>query len=212
MHPHRYKPSVNKDPLWPDNPSYPKVRIIRYGTGNYLRTPVSSNSSGSYANIMRYGDQTWQRGFIKNSLSVLREAYVLANVRKCFPIESVQTILAVDEDKRNIFFKHFRGETQNEVRLRYCHGQSPFQSHRKQPQRRTDEWFIDIDLRRASDVLAAYQESFRHMQPGKCSEQNIHKFYHDRLLNNHGFMEYYSKNIPTFLRLPSMIACLWRSF
>lgn len=190
-----------KDNLrWPASPSYAKANMIRGDPTELRRTAFSSNSNGRYADIMRNTDQTWQQVYIKNSTSALLEVEVLQSLRQYFPVETIQIVLAVDEHKRDIFFKRFQGETLNEVRLRYYHGQSPVSDHLEELYYRSDEWFIDLDLRRASDVLAAYQRSFRHkMSPINCSEQNIHTLYHKRLQNHRRFQEFYGTCSPSFL-------------
>lgn len=163
-------------------------------------TVFSSNSSGRYADIMRATDRTWQQVYIKHSEYAMLEVEALPRVRQYFTVEAVQDVLAVDEDRRDVFFKRFHGETLNEVRLRYHHDQSPVHGSLEELHYRTDEWFIDLDLRRASDVLAAYQKSFRHnMSPVNCSEQNIHTLYHKRLRHHHRFQEFYGTSSPSFL-------------
>ena len=147
---------------------------------------------------MRDRDRTWQQVYIKNSNSVLREVEVLSSVKQYFPVESVQTVLAVDEVKKDVFFKRFPGEVLNEIRLQYHHGQSILHGDLGQLHCRTEEWFIDLELRRAEDVLAAYQNSFRLMSPVNCSEQQIHNLYHARLLHDCRFRDFYSACSPSF--------------
>lgn len=128
------------------------------------------------------------------------EVEVLSSVRQYVPAETVQTVLAVDQGTRDIFFKRFQGETLNEIRLRYHRGKSPIHEHPEELHYRTDEWFIGLDLRRASDVLAAYQTSSRHeSSPVGCPKQKIHTFYHKRLQNHRRLWEFYGSCSPSFL-------------
>ena len=183
--------SVRNNSLRPAIASYPKAHVVHCNTVEVPPTPFSSNSSGQYADIKIGRNQRWQQVYIKQSTSSLYEVEVLARVRQHFPAETTQTILAVDVENRNVSFKRFQGQTLNAIRLGYYHGQSPFHTSLDQLQYRIHQWFIDLDLRRASDVLAAYQKSFRIVPSSSCSEQKIHKFYHERLLHKRRLKEFY---------------------
>ena len=184
--------SVRNDSLRPDTASYAKAHIVRYDPMKFSPTPFSSNSSGRYADIRTGRNQSWQQVYIKQSSSSLHEAKILARVRQHFPAETVQTILAVDEENGNVSFKRFHGRTLNEIRRRYHHGEALFPTSSEQLRYCTEQWLIDLELRRASDVLAAYQDSFRLVSPSSCSEGKSHSFYHERLLHNRRFKEFYS--------------------
>ena len=174
--PQKPNSSVRNDSLRPAKASYPKAHVVHYDSMKISPTPFSSNSSGQYADIKVGRNQSWQQVYIKESTSSLHEVKVLARVRQYFPAEAIQTILAVDEENRNVSFKRFQGQTLNEIRLQYYHGQSPFHISSRQHQCRIEKWLIDLDLRRASDVLAAYQKSFRLVSSGSYSEQEICDF------------------------------------
>lgn len=183
--------SVRNDSLRPDTASYARAHKVRYDPMKFSPTPFSSNSSGLYADIKIGRNQSWQQVFIKQSTSSLQEAKILARVRQHFPAETIQTILAVDEGNRSVSFKRFHGQTLNQIRLRYHHGQALFPDSSEQLRYRTEQWFIDLDLRRASDILAAYQHSFSFVSPNSCPGQQIHRFYHERLLHNRRLKEFY---------------------
>ena len=179
--------SVTNNSFRPPTVSYPKAHAVRYDPEEVAPTPFSSNSSGRYADIRTGGNQSWQQAYIKQSTSSLHEVKVIAGVREHFPVEMIQAILAVDEENSNVSFKRFQGQTLNEIRLRYHHRQSPLHLS----QYHLEQWFIDLELRRASDVLAAYQKSFRPVSSSSCSKQKIHSFYHERLLQNRRFKKFY---------------------
>ena len=149
---------------------------------------------------MRPEDEGFQQVYMKTSASGLHEAEILAQVRKHFPAESVQTILAVHENQNSVSFKRFHGETLNEVRLRYQNGHSPLLSNLARMNCRTERWFIDLEIRLARDVLAAYERSFGPVSPVNCSEQSIHSLYHKRLLYDCRFQEFYGACSPNFLK------------
>ena len=175
---------------------YPKTAVIRYDPIELPCTPFSSNSSGRYADIMRPEDDKFQQVYMKTSASELHTAEVLAQVMKHFPVENIQAILAVHEEKSSISFRRFHGETLNEVRLQYHNGHSPLSSHLDRMHCRTEKWFIDLELRRARDVLVAYERSFGSGVPITCSEQYINGLYYKRLLHDRRFREFYGACSP----------------
>lgn len=200
LYPQKCTASARDNVLWPVRPSYARANMARRDSTELPSNTFSSNSNGRYADIMRATDLTWQQVYIKNSISALLEVEAHSKVRQFFPVESVQTILAVDEERRDVFFKRFAGETLNEVRLRYHHGQIPVHGRLEELHYRSDEFFIDLDLRRASDVLAAYQKSFGTNRSSiNCSEQNIHTLYYKRLQHHRRFQEFYGTCSPSFL-------------
>lgn len=200
LYPHHYKTTAEPHLSWLANPSYVKPDIVLEDPIELSRTAFTSNFKGRYADIMRSMDQTWHQVYIKNSVSAMLEVELLSSVRQYVPAETVQTVLAVDRGTRDIFFKRFQGETLNEIRLRYHRGKSPIHEHPEELHYRTDEWFIDLDLRRASDVLDAYQTSSRHeSSPVGCSKQKIHTFYHKGLQNHRRLWEFYGSCSPSFL-------------
>ena len=212
MHSQQYGTSARDELPRSAQPSYAKASTIRDDPTELRCTAFSSNSKGRYADITRTTDQTWQQVYIKNSSSVLREVKMVSLVRQYFPVSTVQEVLAFDEGRRDLLFKRFQGATLNEVRLQYHHRQNPVHGHLKELHYRIDEWFIDLNLRRASDVLAAYPRSFRHdVSPANCSEQSIHTLYHKCLQNQHQFQEFYGTSSPTRLREPSKVKSLWRT-
>ena len=180
--------------------SYAKASKIRPENTDLSYTAFSSNSNGRYADIMRTTDTIWQKVYIKRTFSALQEVRTLPMVRHYFPVASTQNILAVDEEREEIFFKYFQGETLSELRLRHHHGQRPVSGRLKDLSPYSDEWFIDLDLRRASDTLAAYRESFGcKMSQVSCSAQEIHSFYSRRLQHNRRFFAFYGTCQPSFL-------------
>ena len=200
LHPQDYSAQPEDEFSESARPFYAKASKIRTKEANLSYSPFSSNSNGLHADIMRTIDDVWHNVYIKRTRSALQEVKVLPMVRHYFPEQSVQNILAVDEERKEIFFKRFQGETLSEARLRYHHGQRPFSGHLKDLKPYSDEWFIDLDLRRASDVLAAYQRSFGcKMSPVHCFEQEIHTFYSRRLRDNRRFFEFYGQSRASFL-------------
>ena len=198
--PQEYTTSTGSDLLWPSEIFYLKPNIIQSDPRELSHTAFTSNSNGRYADIMRATDQTWQQVYIKSSISAMLEVEVLSTTRYYFPIENVQIVLAVDEDGREVFFKRFPGEALNEIRLRYHHGKSPVHGRPEELHYLSDKWFIDLDLRRASDTLRAYRTSLRHtIPPVTCSEQRIHTFYHKRLQHHRRFRDFYGTCDPRFL-------------
>ena len=137
--PQKPNASVRNESLRPATASYPKAHVVHYDPMKFSPTPFSSNSSGQYADIKVGRNQSWQQVYIKKSTSSLHEVKVLARVRQHFPAEAIQTILAVNEENRNVSFKRFQGQTLNEIRLQYYHGQSPFYISLKQHQCRIEK-------------------------------------------------------------------------
>ena len=106
--------SLRNDPLQPATASYPKAHVVHHDHLQLSPTPFSSNSCGQYTDIRIGRNQSWQQVYIKQSSSSLHEVKVLARVKQRFPAETIQTVLAVDEEHRNVFFKRFHGQTLNE--------------------------------------------------------------------------------------------------
>ncbi|KAL2041524.1 hypothetical protein N7G274_005906 [Stereocaulon virgatum] len=97
----------------------------------------------------------------------------------------------------DFFSSDVTGETLNEIRLRYCHGQGSVSKDARGKSCLSDEWFVDVDFRRARDVLAAYMRSFG---PGNeaisCAQQRVHAFFYHRLLGNCGLQRFYGAEHP----------------
>ena len=176
--------------------SFPAVYHIR-GEDTTTLTRFSSNSKGSHADVLTSANLGWQPVYIKEAQSVPNELAALPSVRHHFPKESMQILAAAQPALQRLFFQRFTGETLNEIRLRYCHGQGPVSKDTSGRNCLSDEWFVDVDLRRARDVLAVYIRSFR---PGddsaSCAQQHIHSFFHYRLLGNRRLQQFYGEELP----------------
>jgi len=177
--------------------SFPAVFDIRDEDTAITLTRFSSNSKGSNADILTSANLGWQPVYIKDAQSVPDELAALPSVRYHFPKESVQVLAAAQPALRRLFFRRFTGETLNEIRLRYCHGQGIIRKDISGRNCLSDEWFVDVDLRRARDVLAVYMRSFR---PGdesvSCARQRIHSFFHHRLIGNRRLQQFYGAEHP----------------
>ena len=122
-------------------------------------------------------------------------------VQRYFPNQCVQIIAAAEQACGRIFFERFNGETLNEILLRYHQGLGPVNDNWEGRICLSDEWFIDLDLRRARDVLAVYADSFRPNDPSiLCSQQRIHALFHHRFLGNSRFQRFYGGDRPSFLQ------------
>ena len=181
--------------------SYLIVHDIRDDDTPFASTPFSSNSTGSYADLSTTSGHTWHRVYVKTTHSVLAELGAFPMVQQHFPDSSLQTIVAADPAAGRIFFERFDGRVLNQIRLHNHHGVSPIVANRKDWNYLSDEWFIDLELRRAQDVLAAYAGSFRLNDSSiVCSQQPIHTFFHHRLKGNSRFQSFYGSNHPSFLQ------------
>ncbi|KAL9126119.1 MAG: hypothetical protein Q9217_004780 [Psora testacea] len=188
-------------PVQPAEYSYPIVHDIRDDGTPFAPTPFSSNSTGLYAKIVTSSGPNWQRVYVKTAHSVPAELGAFPMVRQWFPNGSVQTIAAAEPATGRIFFGRFDGDVLNQISLRYHHGLGPIKANPKDWNCLCDEWFIDLDLRRAQDVLTVYAGSFRPIDPSIiCSQQRIHAFFHYRLQKNSGFQRFYGGDNPSFLQ------------
>ncbi len=177
--------------------SFPTVSDIRGEDNTIPLTRFSSNSKGSHADVLTSENIGWQPVYIKEAQSVYDELAAFPAVQYHFPRESVQVLAAAQPALQRLFFQRFTGETLNEIRLRYCRDQGPIKKGTGGRNCLSDEWFVDIDLRRARDVLAVYRRSFR---PGdestSCAQQRIHSFFHHRLLGNRRLQQFYGGEHP----------------
>ena len=89
------------------------------------------------------------------TVSAELEAHPIA--QRYFPKEALQTVITTDRDC--VSYKRFDGETLNDSRLRYHLEQESSIHANQDSHRRSEEWFLNIELRRAQDVLAAYMRS-----------------------------------------------------
>jgi len=181
--------------------SHPIVHKIKEDDTSLAPTPFSSKSTGFYAKILASSGQNWQRVYVKTSQSIPAELGAFPMVQRYFPIECVQIIAAAEPACGRIFFERFDGGTFNEIRFRYHQGLGPVNDNLEGRICLSDEWFIDLDLHRARDVLAVYAGSFRPNDPSiLCSQQRIHAFFHQRLLGNSRFQRFYGGDRPSFLQ------------
>ena len=176
---------------------FPAVYEIRNEDTAITLTRFSSNSNGLNANILTSANLGWQPVYIKHAESVPEELAALPFFLYHFPKESVQVLAAAQPARRRLFFQRFTGETLNEIRLRYCHGQGIVGKDTSGRNCLSDEFFVNVDLRRANDVLVVYLRSFR---PGDesitCARQRIYSFFHHRLLGNRRLQQFYGVEHP----------------
>ena len=188
--------SLTDSTLHPEQ-SFPAVYGIRDEDTTTPLTRFSSNSKGSHAEILTSSNLGWQPVYIKTAQSVPNELAALPSVRYHFPRESVQILAAAQPALGRLFFQRFTGETLNETRLRYRHGQGPVSKDTGGKNCLSDEWFVDVDLRRARDVLAVYLRSFSPRDDStSLAEQRIHSFFHYRLLENVRLQQFYGEGNP----------------
>ncbi|KAL2037669.1 hypothetical protein N7G274_009614 [Stereocaulon virgatum] len=159
----------------------------------------SSNSTGSYAEILTSDRLDWQKVYIKSADSVPDELAALPLVQYYFPRENVQVLAAAQPDLQRIFFQRFIGETLNDTRLRYHYDKGSANGDATEKTCFSDEWFINLELCRARDALAVYLRSFgRAHLSNACPQQRIHKFFHHRLVGNRRLRQFYGEGFPQF--------------
>ena len=197
----RPETSYGNKPVQSAEYSYPIVHNIREDDTSFASSPFSSNSTGFYAEILTSSTHNWQRVYVKTAQSVQAELGAFPMVQQYFHSGSVQTIAAAEPAMDRIFFERFDGDVLNQIRLHYHHGLGPIKTNLIDWNCLSDEWFIDLDLRRAQDVLAVYTGSFRPSDLSiVCSQQRIHAFFHHRLRDNCRFQAFYGGNHPSFLQ------------
>ena len=174
--------------------TYSSVSIARKDDAEYVGSPFSSNSTGCYMVIQRMSDCTWHRTFVKKTSSFLTEIEALPVVEIYFPADNLQKLLAVTYSSQELFYERFDGEMFNSIRLQYHFGR-----HLERCQ--SEERLLDVDIRRATDVTQAYTQSFRLSEPSiSCSQQHIHRFFHERLRENVRFRQFYGAHSPRLLQ------------
>jgi hypothetical protein len=182
-------------------PRMPHYHTVKYDTQEDLQTfhPTcfSSNSVGSYARIRVSSEHDWEKAYVKKAPTVSAELKAFSIAQQYFPKEALQTVITTDGDC--IFYKRFEGETLNETRLRHHLGLETSVSVSPEDYRLSEEWFLNIELRRAQDVLAAYMRSFTRHHAEPTGEQRIHSFFHHRLVPNCRLQTFYENSSSGFM-------------
>ena len=160
------------------------ISIHNDSTLDELSTPFASNSSCSYVQILTSADSEWRQAFIKEASSTDAELAALSAVQRYFPKESVLTVLAAEPGKR-LYLDPFDGVMLNEVRLRYQQSNIAIEYDSVGKHYPSDEWFINIEVRRARDVLAAYVSSWISASTSThFAQQSINTFLLHRLIED----------------------------
>ncbi|KAL9110333.1 MAG: hypothetical protein Q9227_005064 [Pyrenula ochraceoflavens] len=170
---------------------------FRVTTEHLCPSPFTSNSKGLFGEICPRSNAEWYQVFVKQTPHINDELLAFPDVRRHFPKECVQHILAANKSAQQIFFKPFEGKMLTQIRLEYCDGKSFLN---RMSLMDAFKWFVEIELQRTEHISDTYRRTID-MNPtaAKGLKQRIHRFYFERLKSDVRFLEFYSETCPKVL-------------
>lgn len=155
----------------------------------------AANSEGFYVDVaVTTVTSQWTVGFMKESQTVSAELAAVPHVMQFFPPNRVQKVVAADESSGRQFFVRFSGFPLNESRMTYSKGRRDQNGDSYQRNPVKDEFFLNMELRRCEDVLAAWQATLRSNRgQHSASRQKIQNFYFFSLQYDTRLREMYGK-------------------
>lgn len=145
----------------------------------------TSNSTSCIITVPAGAPTTFNTNiFCKSSRYQDQEIRVAAQAALFYPRVQIPLL----SDSGYLLYPFFEGASEAECRLSFIqNGRSDMQ---------TAELVLHAELVKAEDMLRAYQRSFRvPTHPRSLAQQPIHRFYHDRLVENTRLGEIYSSGI-----------------
>ena len=153
-----------------------------------VRSPFSSNSLGFYTRTMPAKNRSSVDIFVKSGSGVAAEVAVLPTLQTYFPSCMLQQVLAYDPVCTSVYYERHPGRTLNDIRLSL---ETTFKWTRD-----AFDWFVNIELSRAQQVTAVQLKTIRL----ESTEQEIHRFYYDRLHQDGRATEFYGIVSPEFFQ------------
>ncbi|KAI0406631.1 hypothetical protein F4802DRAFT_88585 [Xylaria palmicola] len=153
----------------------------------HVRSPFSRNSTCERASLELAGDGLPRDAFIKTSQNFSFELDGLVLLRRFYQKGDLQRVIAVDGAQKTIFYEHIDGRSLLEIRFEYLVGGSSFVDVRHH------RWLIDIESKRAHDVMRSYElsSSAGNSSRVRGQEARIHQYFFHRLHRNNFLGEFY---------------------
>ena len=165
-----------------------------------IQSQFSGNSKCYHAQTTAIHPDERLDVFVKSGAGIHHEASILPTLRRFYPPQMLQNLLAYDKEMGRLIYTKFTGHTCGEAKLNYLENckTATFKDDHD-----TFGRLVDIELAKAETLLDVQLETMRPPhEVVESSKQPIHRFYYDRLHGNVRLQQFYAgMTVPEFLQM-----------